>query len=130
MIDPFNTGCLSDILIIDELIGNSYRVENDGYSLKFISTEGKKSYIFYHIQDCCESVDIDGVDGDLTILENSPIIRAYSVTGVDYPQKDKYDDSFTWTFYRFATEKGEVTVRFYGTSNGYYSESVSMMEIK
>lgn len=33
------------------------------------------------------------------------------------------------TFYRIATAKGQVVIRFYGSSNGYYSESVSFAQL-
>mgnify|MGYP005865371085 CR=1 FL=1 len=39
-------------------------------------------------------------------------------------------ESYTWTFYRFATAKGHVTVRWLGTSNGYYSKRATFDEVR
>lgn len=46
-------------------------------------------------------------------------------TNRDEPKREKYDESFTWTFYNFSTQKGYVTLKWYGSSNGYYSEGVN-----
>lgn len=39
------------------------------------------------------------------------------------------NESFTWTFYLIQTNKGHVTLRWLGSSNGYYSESVRFARV-
>lgn len=100
-------------------------VENKGDELVFTSTDGK-SFKLFHPQDCCESVSIESVVGDLSDLVGEPLLIAEKSTGetpADYTFEYE-PESYTWTFYKFATRKGYVDVRWLGESNGYYSESV------
>jgi hypothetical protein len=97
-------------------------------AIELVTTDNTR-FMMYHDQDCCESVYLEDVSGDLNDLIGSPILVAESVTNTDAGPKDEYDDSFTWTFYKFATIQGSVTLRWYGTSNGYYSESVEFVQV-
>jgi hypothetical protein len=104
---------------------------NDDEELILTLDTGEK-YRFYHEQDCCESVTIEDICGDLNDLIGSPLVVAEKVTSDTNPEgvTKEYQDSFTWTFYKFATNKGSVTIRWYGESNGYYSETVNFEKMK
>ncbi len=112
-----------------ELIGKTLsKVENRNDEAIVFTTVDGESYQLWHSQDCCESVTVEDICGDLNDLVGSPILQAEENSSNDNPPGvpvPEYQDSFTWTFYRLATMKGSVVIRWYGTSNGYYSESVS-----
>lgn len=99
----------------------------DNDVILFECTDGSM-YLMWHEQDCCECVDIDDICGDINRLIGTPITKAEEVTD-SYGDCDN-DESYTWTFYHFATVKGYVTLKWYGSSNGYYSESVDFCKIK
>ena len=92
--------------------------------------ENNENYLMYHEQDCCESVLIDEIHGDLSNIIGSKIIIAEEVEGEVPSVNDDYFESYTWTFYKLATIKGYVTIRWFGESNGYYSESVDIAKVK
>ena len=111
---------------IEEMVGKVFTsVRNEGSELVF--QNATESFVFFHQQDCCESVSIEDVCGDLQDLVGEPLLLAEEVQGetpVDFNEMEH--DSVTWTFYKFATRKGYVDVRWLGESNGYYSEGVSL----
>jgi hypothetical protein len=92
--------------------------------LIFHTVCGRK-FKMYHAQECCEGVYIEDICGDLDDLIDSPIINFHESTNLG---EDGYG-TITWTFYNINTIKGSVTIRWHGSSNGYYSESVDFEEI-
>ena len=96
------------------------------FDLLFETANGER-FMFAHQQDCCERVDINDIVGDLQDLVGEPLLLAEEVQGetpVDFNEREY--ESVTWTFYKFATRKGYVDVRWLGESNGYYSEGVDL----
>lgn len=110
-------------LIGKTLISCTGKVQDD--EMIFECSDGEK-YELYHNQDCCESVYIEDICGDLNDILNSPIISAEESTSYN----PNASESGTWTFYKIDTIKGGVTIRWNGESNGYYSESVSFEKIE
>jgi hypothetical protein len=114
---------------IEEMVGKTFTqitgsVGNDAV----VFENDSERYVFFHSQGCCESVCVEDIVGDLQDLVGLPLLIADESSGEtpsDY--KMAYEpESYTWTFYKFATRKGYVDVRWLGTSNGYYSEGVSL----
>ena len=95
---------------------------NDVSDTVIFECSDNTKYRMWHSQRCCESVDIESVVGDVSDLIGSPILIA--------EESKKETELFTWTFYKLATIKGYVDIRWYGTSNGNYSESVDFERIK
>lgn len=112
--------------------------------IQFVTSENEVLEM-YHEQDCCENVTIDDIEGDLEDLVGSPILQAEEVSNEEFEKtwetefsiEDEYGskinkkgeylpESYTWTFYKLATIKGYITIRWFGESNGYYSESVGL----
>lgn len=108
------------------------KIDNSSDEITFTDSEGKQ-YRMWHSQSCCESVTVDDIVGDLDDLLNSPILEAEEVVSSDEGPEgwkpDEYQESYTWTFYKLGTIKGHVTIRWFGSSNGYYSETVSFVEV-
>ena len=103
----------------------SVDVNTDADEIIFKTSDGK-TYKMYHEQDCCESVVIEDICGDLKDLIGQEIMKAGAVSNEG--SHNGYESS-TWTFYKLDTFKSSVTIRWYGSSNGYYSERVNFIEL-
>lgn len=119
---------------INVLLGLTMKevINHGNEELIFTTTDGR-IFKFFHEQSCCEDVSIESIVGDLNDLVNEPILLTEVITSDDkHPEDystDKEYESFKWTFYKFATRKGYVDIRWFGSSNGYYSERVSFEEV-
>lgn len=112
------------------LKGKTLKEIRIGTDVLIFVVSDKEQYIMHHRQDCCESVVIEDICGDLQWLLDSPILKAEMRTNTNEPHRTVYSDSSnTWTFYEIATLKGSVTIRWYGSSNGYYSEEVDFERV-
>jgi hypothetical protein len=116
---------------VQDLLGKTLSSVDVGKDEITFTLDDGKQYKMLHVQDCCESVEVEDVIGDINDLVGAPLLMAEEVESNENPEgvTKEYQDSLTWTFYKFATIKGYVTIRWYGESNGYYSESVDFVSV-
>ena len=90
------------------------------------------TYKLYHHQECCEHVVINKVIGNVSDLVGE-VIFAEEDAGANDPDWSNetydYNDTHTWTKYVLKTDNASLEFWFLGTSNGYYSESVTFEKI-
>ena len=116
------------VTVINEMLGRTFKEvfknENDELVFRGDYSRGVWGtvFTFFHFQECCEKVWIEDIVGDLDDLQDEPLTEAEVVT----EECDVGDGHQTWSFFKFGTSKGCVTVRWCGESNGFYSERVSL----
>lgn len=120
------------VVEFSELSGKTLQSISGGVGdeeIEFITKEGEK-YTLRYYDDCCAQCSVEDICGDLSDLIGSPILLAEETLSNDNPPgvtpPEEYQYSFTWTFYKLATTNGSVTIRWYGSSNGCYSETATL----
>ena len=103
---------------------------NSDDSDTIITTSDGSIYTLTHLQDCCEHVRVYGSVGNIDDVLNAEVIAAEDTNPMDNPNAPdyKYYESATWTQFRIVTNKGSFEIWWLGESNGYYSESVSVIK--
>lgn len=97
---------------------------NNGDEIVFTVSDDEV-YKLYHSQDCCESVYVESIVGNLEDLVGTEILMAEEAS-----EDDPEAECGAWTFYKLATIKGYVDIRWYGRSNGYYSIGVNFDKVR
>jgi hypothetical protein len=111
-------------LTFGDLVGKTcLNVEVGDDFIAFVFLDGTIAKM-HHVQDCCESVSIEDINGDVGDLIGVPLLVCDE--RVSHDEEEGYHESATWTFYTLRTIRGSVDIRWLGTSNGYYSESVDL----
>lgn len=115
--------------LLGKTLTQCYQGSYDSGDAIYFIVDDNERYVMYHDQDCCEYVTIEDIVGDLQDLIGSPLLEAEESSNSG-DVEEGYGDTFTWTYYKFGTIKGHVNIRWYGSSNGYYSESVSLKRME
>lgn len=105
-------------------------LKKDSEAVDFLLSDGSVFEMAYH-PDCYASCYILELDCAPEDFVDQVVLSAEVVSNAENPPPpgEYAPDSYTWTFVKFSTSKGHFTVRWYGESNGYYSETPSFTRL-
>lgn len=90
-----------------------------------ITFEDDSQLTFSHDQECCETVSLEDYEYSYKDLKGS-VLRTIEVRTKNKEVENISEESYMWTFYNIVTSKGDLHMRWYGQSNGYYSVGVNI----
>lgn len=93
--------------------------------VNFISTDGE-IFKMTHIQDSGENVSLEEFSCSFDPSEKCKILKMEIRESIKEPEYGRIQ----WTMYDFQTDKGFLQLRWYGVSNGWYSEDVDILSNK
>lgn len=119
----------TDLMEKHELQGKKiYSIEGlskDSEEVRITFTDGT-GIRMYHSQDCCERVWLeDCEDADPKDFVGATLVQ-FEEASNSGPSNCGIQE---WTFYNIRTTKADVSLRWCGESNGYYSTSVDVIKI-
>ena len=114
----------------NELLGRTItsitgaHIGSDSIEVKL--TDGTHLRMYSYNYECGNdvSIRIEDIVGDVKDVIGSPILLAEEASSNE--TKSTYEEELGWTFYKLSTIKGNVTIRWTGRSNGYYSCAVTI----
>ena len=108
-------------------VPNNAPVNTGGDFICFITEN--KAFLMMHQDDCCEEVFLEDIVGYPEFMCPSDILYAEMRTNSDEEPHENVDPdgSYLWTYYSVDTTKGGLSIRWFGSSNGYYSERVDLL---
>jgi hypothetical protein len=92
-----------------------------------LTTQKGRQILLHHIQDCCEHVYIENIEGEWLKLLGKPLQVASGKEEDCSPESR--EGSGTRTTFKFKVDNETVVCKWVGESNGYYSESVNIEDI-
>jgi len=125
---PFN---VLEGLVIEDISG-----AQEGSEEIIIKTKCGRTFVMSHCQDCCESVEVKLIKGDISKIigsykvekANDKIFDNETPKGFSSKLNLKHWGSFTYTIFKIRANQNIVKIVWLGESNGYYGEDVAFEE--